>query len=144
MEAIKAMVQNKVPLAFENFKDMEADMLKLRGTMSEGTILVRRWSSTDDMMPEEEEAFNAELGAWGQEARCLLENLTKCTKEQKKVEADERLEGWKTWVNQAADQGARNAHKFSKLPQEWKPTTTPSQDGQVTADPLGLLEAQRK
>eukprot|EP00972_Heterocapsa_arctica_P077189 11385119-Heterocapsa_arctica.AAC.1 len=69
MEAIKAMVQSKVPLAFEEYKDMETDLNKLRGSMSEGTVLVRRWSTADNLMPEEEEAFTAELEAWGQDAR---------------------------------------------------------------------------
>ncbi len=47
---------------------------------------------------------------------------------------------WKTWVADGIAAGARNAHRFLRLPTEWRPTTTVLNDGVVTADPLHLLE----
>ncbi len=47
---------------------------------------------------------------------------------------------WKNWVADGIASGARHAHRFLKLPVEWRPTTTLQCDGVVTADPLKLLE----
>ncbi len=47
---------------------------------------------------------------------------------------------WRSWVAEGIASGARHAHRFLKLPVEWRPTTTLQCDGVVTADPLKLLE----
>ncbi len=56
--------------------------------------------------------------------------------------ADERaarLDSWKQWISANITCGARNAHRYLKLPAEWRPTTTLTVDGVVTADPRALL-----
>ncbi len=50
---------------------------------------------------------------------------------------------WKSWVLRNLDAGAKNAHKFLKLPETWRPTTVMTTDGVLTADPLRLLDGHR-
>ncbi len=50
-----------------------------------------------------------------------------------------RIDGWRQWVTQNLDNGARNAHKYLRIPGEWRPSTTLTVDGVVTADPQALL-----
>ncbi len=54
------------------------------------------------------------------------------------------IEAWKKWLQAGFSAGARNAHLFSKLPTEWKPTVAASPQGSKTADPRKVLEAQRE
>ncbi len=51
--------------------------------------------------------------------------------------------GWKDWLLRNIDSGARNAHKYLRLPVQWRPTTTLVADGVVSADPLRLLDGYR-
>ncbi len=51
-----------------------------------------------------------------------------------------KLEGWRAWVAENLANGARNAHKYLKLPVEWRPTTSLTVDGVLTAEPRKLLE----
>ncbi len=50
-----------------------------------------------------------------------------------------KIDAWRQWVAENLANGARNAHKYLRLPAEWRPTTTLSVDGIVTADPRELL-----
>ncbi len=47
---------------------------------------------------------------------------------------------WRTWIQRNLHAGARNAHRFLRLPEEWRPTTVIDPDGVTTADPLKLVE----
>ncbi len=49
-------------------------------------------------------------------------------------------EGWRSWVLENIANGAKNAHKYLRLPTEWRPTTSITIDGVVTADPARLLQ----
>ncbi len=51
---------------------------------------------------------------------------------------------WKEWLLKNIEAGARNAHKYLKVPEAWRPTTTLTVDGVVTADPLQLLDSYRR
>ncbi len=51
-----------------------------------------------------------------------------------------KLNGWRAWVAEDIANGARNAHRYLKLPAEWRPTTTLTIDGVLTAEPRKLLE----
>ncbi len=53
------------------------------------------------------------------------------------------FKGWKEWLLRNIDSGARNAHKYLRLPEQWRPTTTLVADGVVSADPLRLLDGYR-
>ncbi len=47
---------------------------------------------------------------------------------------------WKDWIMTNLHAGARNAHRFLRLPEEWRPTTVLDPDGVLTAAPTQLLE----
>ncbi len=49
----------------------------------------------------------------------------------------------RTWLLQTIDSVARNAHKYLRIPEPWRPTTTIVTDGVVSADPLKLLDGYR-
>ncbi len=51
-----------------------------------------------------------------------------------------RREGWRNWILENIANGARNAHRYLRMPAEWRPTTALTVDGVVTADPAVLLQ----
>ena len=61
-----------------------------------------------------------------------------------KEEDAKNAKGWRDWVKKNIDEGARNAHLFSKVPLAWCPTEEEDAKGKVTSDPAALLEGQRK
>ena len=56
----------------------------------------------------------------------------------------ERIDGWRGWVENGFNQGARNAHLTARLAVEWQATTVHDSDGSFTADPVKLLKDQRR
>ncbi len=69
------------------------------------------------------------------------------TEGMKEAAAQARAEAhakWRAWLIKNLDAGARNAHKFLRIPEPWRPTTTIVTDGVVSADPLKLLEGYRQ
>ncbi len=50
---------------------------------------------------------------------------------------------WREWIRCGHESGARNAHAYSKLPQQWRPTVAETSDGGVAADPMSVLTCQR-
>ncbi len=50
---------------------------------------------------------------------------------------------WRKWVCHNIDRGAKNAHRYLALPEEWRPTELATVDGTVTSCPMKLLEAYR-
>ncbi len=53
------------------------------------------------------------------------------------------VEAWKRWVAHNIEVGAKNAHKYLALPEEWQPTTMPTADNILTSNPTRLLESYR-
>ncbi len=51
----------------------------------------------------------------------------------------QEAERWREWVSKNISAGARNAHRFLRLPDEWRPTTVISLDGVTTAAPSELI-----
>ncbi len=62
------------------------------------------------------------------------------------VAADKRdkAEAWREWIREGFQNGARNAHAFTRLPNEWQPSVEVTAAGAVTADPAAVLEGQRE
>ncbi len=52
----------------------------------------------------------------------------------------QEAENWKNWVTKNIAAGARNAHRFLKLPEEWQPTAVLTVDGITTAAPTELIK----
>ncbi len=46
---------------------------------------------------------------------------------------------WRSWVTENIANGAKHAHQYLRMPSEWRPSTTVTVDGIVTADPRALL-----
>ncbi len=53
------------------------------------------------------------------------------------------LSAWRRWIMDGFTAGARNAHLFSRLPAEWKPTEVQTQEGAKASDPKAILDHQR-
>ncbi len=47
---------------------------------------------------------------------------------------------WREWILANINSGARNAHRFLRLPEEWRPTTVVDPDGVVTAAPMEIID----
>ncbi len=76
-----------------------------------------------------------------------LQTESKIREESEKADRRERAEQkekWARWVKEKVMSGARNAHTFLKIPEEWRPTCTTGEDGIATASPLRQLDAYVK
>ncbi len=81
----------------------------------------------------------------GLQARAM-EHRDAVTKEMDRAATAARAEAyrkWREWLVHNIDAGARNAHKYLRVPEQWRPTTTLVTDGVISADPLKLLEGYR-
>ncbi len=50
---------------------------------------------------------------------------------------------WTTWLRDGIDAGARNAHRYLRLPAQWRPQAVRAPDGILTADPAIVLQSYR-
>ncbi len=53
------------------------------------------------------------------------------------------IEEWRRWVAHNIEAGARNAHRYLQLPEEWRPTTLETTDGTLASSPIRLLQTYR-
>ncbi len=74
-------------------------------------------------------------------ADVLLDRIQRRLKKAAAGERAARIDGWRQWISHNLHNGARNAHKYLRIPTEWRPTTTLTIDGVITADPQCLLAA---
>ncbi len=87
---------------------------------------------SDGLTAEEIDAWDTRLGDLELKINELAAGAEKESRRREKAE-------WEDWVRCNIDAGARNAHRFLRLPVEWQPTCTLAIDGVVTADPLKVL-----
>jgi hypothetical protein len=66
--------------------------------------------------------------------------VMQATKADKTADAEK----WRRWIADNIESGAKNAHKFLSLPEEWQPTVLPDADGIHSSSPPKLLEAYRR
>ena len=90
----------------------------------------------------EEEAFLEEAQGLDDELGSLSVDLEEARSQEASEVFKARASAWSAWANTSIDQGARNAHRFSRAPVSWRPTTTLMQGGVVTSDPAQLLQGQ--
>ncbi len=86
------------------------------------------------------------LAQWESGRERALRLLEEPTVEPRQEEAEmerRELAGWRDWLNKDADAGARNAHLYSRLPEEWRPDEVVTERGTVSADPAEFLQDQR-
>ncbi len=53
------------------------------------------------------------------------------------------IAAWVSWMRTNIDAGARNAHRYLRLPQQWRPQPMRAPDGVLTSDPAKMVEAYR-
>ena len=49
---------------------------------------------------------------------------------------------WKDWVSKNLEKGASKAHKFSKIPEEWRPASVVRNGPVILADPISVVERE--
>ena len=76
------------------------------------------------------------------ELSSLHEAIGAALKKQHQAAVADSTKKWREWVNAALKGAASAAHKFTREPEAWCPTSALLEDGRITADPLGLLRAQ--
>ncbi len=69
--------------------------------------------------------------------------ITKCLDEVADESRKRNLEAWTSWMRRGVDSGARNAHKYTKIPQVWRPHAVVTPDGVVSANPANVVDALR-
>ncbi len=88
---------------------------------------------------------------WGQDqVNNLLDRLAEVRSainvEVVKATGNERaadIDAWRRWVAHNIDVGARNAHRYLALPEEWQPTSRMAPDGCLASSPIRLLDTYR-
>ncbi len=50
---------------------------------------------------------------------------------------------WIAWLREGIDKGAKNAHRYLRLPAQWRPQPMADADGILSSDPAKLVEAYR-
>ncbi len=60
------------------------------------------------------------------------------------AEANDKIRGWKAWLREGFEAGARHAHAYLRLPAEWRPSVAATPQGLPTAEPAQILEGQRE
>ncbi len=73
----------------------------------------------------------------------LLARIRKAGAIKEKEEAKEMMDGWKQWLGGDGGCNLKNAHKYSRLPQPWTPTTMEGEGGVISACPAAVLEGYR-
>ncbi len=51
---------------------------------------------------------------------------------------------WAAWLRKGIEAGARNAHRYLRLPEQWRPQPMVSPDGVLSSDPAKMTAAYRK
>ena len=67
---------------------------------------------------------------------------TKLQKFADKADAHDRMTahmGWRQWAIDAASSGAGRAHKWTKIPQAWRPSTAAKAHPEHDAEPISIL-----
>ncbi len=90
-------------------------------------------------------------GASEERRRVFVGNLNGLAKDAKSAARDgedqetrQALESWRNWVTDGAENGMRNAHRFTRVPEQWTPTTAGHGELDVlTCDPGVLLNDMR-
>ncbi len=60
------------------------------------------------------------------------------------AETSDKLRGWREWLREGFEAGAKHAHAYLRLPAEWRPSTSTTSQGLPTADPAAILDGQRE
>ncbi len=84
-----------------------------------------------------------DVSAWGKE---LAEKAATAAEAAETRERSERQAAVRKWANEASQAGAAMAHRWTKVPEEWRPETVEADvDGvkTVTANPGAVVEAER-
>ena len=140
MEAITELARSTIDDFNADIDDPEC--LRNHSALIDLTSMVLRWSldrfdRTGLYSAEEEEQIKQEIADL--EAK-LTRQAEAVDVHDKKQEGD----GWKEWIGSDWNKGARNAHKYSRLPAEWVPTeVSRHEDGEITSAPADVLEDLR-
>ncbi len=106
-------------------------------TMRDLLVEARRLSDSTGGRRDEQWA------TWAARNEEFLEQLRSRHAARASGEASERLKGWREWIREGVEAGARHAHAYLRLPAEWRPSTSTTPQGLPTADPAAILEGQR-
>ncbi len=52
-------------------------------------------------------------------------------------------EEWVAWLRKGIDKGAKNAHRYLRLPAQWRPQPMADADGILSSDPAKLIDSHR-
>ncbi len=88
---------------------------------------------------EEDEPL-PEMDDWHELAQTMATELDMKQREAAAQHSSTSIKGWRDWILENFDRGAKNAHKYSKLLDEIKPAQARGADGVVVSDPLKLLQ----
>ncbi len=127
MRALDDAIIGKDPLVDDGSVD------KLRSMLQEARCLDGRCTDRDD---DQWTSWAANLddfvtGMRDRHAKCVAE------------ETNDKIRGWKAWLREGFDAGAKHAHAYLRLPVEWRPTVATTSDGLLSAEPARILSCQR-
>ncbi len=89
------------------------------------------------------ERRDARWVAWASKLEELLDQFRTRHSRCAAAETSDKLRGWREWLREGFEAGAKHAHAYLRLPEEWRPSTATTPHGLPTADPAAVLEGQR-
>ncbi len=132
----------------ELLNELELAIITDFPTQIENIEIIREHTALITEAAATREAINVGGDRLKEQAEKLDEAVSEMTKKTNAQEAKDEayyVDQWKQWIRQGADKGARNAHRFSRAPQPWVPTTAGEESsGTLTGDPAAALEELRQ
>ncbi len=98
----------------------------------------------DDLCDDRGTGLDAEIAEWKKDQQACLAEFRARHATAVASARTQRSDAWKEWIRQGAEMGARNAHLFSRLPQQWRPEVVETPSGRLASDPASVLAAQRR
>ncbi len=123
--------------ATKDFADLDDDVL--RDDCAKGEDLLRAVVLLARRVAHGDAADANDL----RNARAIRDAATKRVEEAAESHKKAQLEAWTAWIRRGIDAGARNAHRFSRVPPAWKPQPQVTPDGIVTTEPSKVVAAYR-
>ncbi len=101
------------------------------------------FASLADNQGELSEELSIDVEEWNFEVDTSVADLVENIKTLERSDAKASKASWDKWVEEAIEGGGKLAHRFTKLPVAWRPTSVISSRGILSADPLDLLKAEK-
>ncbi len=150
LEELRWSLRHDMPNCGDGDATQEVEALRLRVQVEAELLLHDLGAAGAGECTDGMRAMARSLANAGEENGGPLERLEQLcsdidTTEAKYTAAEkgEEIRRWREWVSEGIDQGASNAHAYTRLPKAWAPTVAELPDGSASSSVDDLMEEQR-